>query len=125
MISFDPLLGYLFIQKSCSTQCYNGCPNIVDLYSSLAVGEERYIFISSLVGLSVEYGILPLVTNFAAHTQLQVATTHALVCAQAHTHTYARIQIGRVGLPHQHSFFIIFRINVFILYIIIKSLILR
>ncbi|GJT58529.1 putative PAR1 protein [Tanacetum coccineum] len=39
-ISSDSLLESKFTQKLCSTQCYNGCPNIVDLYFNLAAGEE-------------------------------------------------------------------------------------
>ncbi|MFS7893847.1 hypothetical protein Hanom_Chr00s107519g01806361 [Helianthus anomalus] len=31
------------MQKLCTTQCYNGCPNIVDLYVNLAVGEGVYL----------------------------------------------------------------------------------
>ncbi|CAH1439006.1 unnamed protein product [Lactuca virosa] len=31
------------MQKLCSTQCHNGCPNIVDLYNNLAVGEGVYL----------------------------------------------------------------------------------
>ncbi|KAL8210874.1 hypothetical protein R6Q57_005311 [Mikania cordata] len=42
-ISSDSLLDSRFVQKLCSVQCYNGCPNIVDLYFSLAVGEGVYL----------------------------------------------------------------------------------
>ena len=38
-ISSDSLLECGFTRKLCSTQCYNGCPNIVDLYFNLAAGE--------------------------------------------------------------------------------------
>ncbi|KAJ0681137.1 hypothetical protein HanPI659440_Chr16g0632361 [Helianthus annuus] len=42
-ISSDSLLDSRFMQKLCTTQCYNGCPNIVDLYFNLAVGEGVYL----------------------------------------------------------------------------------
>ncbi|GJT76825.1 retrovirus-related pol polyprotein from transposon TNT 1-94 [Tanacetum coccineum] len=40
-ISSDSLLESKFTQKLCSTQCYDGCPNIVDLYFNLAAGEVQ------------------------------------------------------------------------------------
>ncbi|KAJ0732811.1 hypothetical protein HanOQP8_Chr07g0267261 [Helianthus annuus] len=43
-ISSDSLLDSNFMQKLCSTQCYTGCPNIVDLYFNLAVGEGKLVF---------------------------------------------------------------------------------
>ncbi|KAI3808808.1 hypothetical protein L1987_24769 [Smallanthus sonchifolius] len=42
-VSSDSLLDSRFMQKLCSTQCYNGCLNIVDLYFNLAVGEGVYL----------------------------------------------------------------------------------
>ncbi|GAA0157592.1 hypothetical protein LIER_14829 [Lithospermum erythrorhizon] len=42
-ISSDSLLDPRFIQKLCSPQCYNSCPNIVDLYFNLAAGEGVYL----------------------------------------------------------------------------------
>ncbi|KAK3017603.1 hypothetical protein RJ639_004837 [Escallonia herrerae] len=39
----DSLLDHHFMQKLCSLQCYGSCPNIVDLYFSLAAGEEVYL----------------------------------------------------------------------------------
>ena len=38
-ISSDSLLECGFTHKLCSSQCYNSCPNIVDLYFNLAAGE--------------------------------------------------------------------------------------
>ncbi|KAJ8572844.1 hypothetical protein K7X08_009355 [Anisodus acutangulus] len=38
-LSSDALLDSKFIAKLCSHQCYNNCPNIVDLYSNLASAE--------------------------------------------------------------------------------------
>ncbi|XP_016432579.1 uncharacterized protein LOC107759211 [Nicotiana tabacum] len=38
-LSSDSLLDPKFIAKICSAQCYNNCPNIVDLYSNLASAE--------------------------------------------------------------------------------------
>ncbi|XP_060219271.1 uncharacterized protein LOC132645988 isoform X3 [Lycium barbarum] len=38
-LSSDSLLDSKFISKLCSHQCYNNCPNIVDLYSNLASAE--------------------------------------------------------------------------------------
>lgn len=40
-ISSDSLLESGFTQKLCSAQCYNVCPNIVDLYFNLAAGEGK------------------------------------------------------------------------------------
>ena len=42
-ISSDTLLEPGFTQKLCSAQCYNGCPNIVDLYFNLAAGEGNLL----------------------------------------------------------------------------------
>ncbi|KAJ0968107.1 hypothetical protein J5N97_025024 [Dioscorea zingiberensis] len=42
-ISSDSLLETHFTQKLCSPQCYNACPNIVDLYFNLAAGEGRFL----------------------------------------------------------------------------------
>ncbi|XP_062152754.1 uncharacterized protein LOC133861069 [Alnus glutinosa] len=42
-ISSDSLLESLFTQKLCSPQCYQGCPNIVDLYFNLAAGEGVFL----------------------------------------------------------------------------------
>ncbi|KAL2334714.1 hypothetical protein Fmac_015927 [Flemingia macrophylla] len=38
-ISSDSLLETRFTQNLCSPQCYQNCPNIVDLYFNLAAGE--------------------------------------------------------------------------------------
>ena len=38
-ISSDSLLESHFTHKLCSTKCYDGCPNVVDLYFNLAAGE--------------------------------------------------------------------------------------
>ncbi|KAJ9539642.1 hypothetical protein OSB04_026148 [Centaurea solstitialis] len=42
-ISSDSLLESQFTRKLCSTRCYDGCPNIVDLYFNLALGEGVYL----------------------------------------------------------------------------------
>ena len=42
-ISSDSLLESHFTQKLCSPQCYDSCPNIVDLYFNLAAGEGNFI----------------------------------------------------------------------------------
>lgn len=42
-ISSDSLLEPGFIQKLCSRQCYQNCPNIVDLYFNLAAGEGVFL----------------------------------------------------------------------------------
>ncbi|XP_052186751.1 uncharacterized protein LOC127797688 isoform X2 [Diospyros lotus] len=42
-ISSDSLLEADFRQKLCSPQCYGGCPNIVDLYFSLAAAEGIFL----------------------------------------------------------------------------------
>ncbi|KAF7147004.1 hypothetical protein RHSIM_Rhsim03G0186700 [Rhododendron simsii] len=42
-ISSDSLLEAHFLQKLCSTQCYNSCPNIVDLYFNLAAASASSI----------------------------------------------------------------------------------
>ncbi|KAK4717725.1 hypothetical protein R3W88_016063 [Solanum pinnatisectum] len=42
-ISSDSLLESTFTSKLCSQQCYQKCPNIVDLYYNLALGEGVYL----------------------------------------------------------------------------------
>ncbi|KAL9240457.1 hypothetical protein vseg_014674 [Gypsophila vaccaria] len=42
-ISSDALLESRFTQKLCSPQCYQNCPNVVDLYFNLAAGEGVYL----------------------------------------------------------------------------------
>lgn len=42
-ISSDSLLESQFIRKLCSHQCYNNCPNVVDLYFNLAAGEGVFL----------------------------------------------------------------------------------
>ncbi|KAK4796398.1 hypothetical protein SAY86_028724 [Trapa natans] len=42
-ISSDALLEPRFTAKLCSSNCYNGCPNIVDLYFNLAAGEGVFL----------------------------------------------------------------------------------
>ncbi|XP_057526784.1 uncharacterized protein LOC130805946 [Amaranthus tricolor] len=42
-ISSDSLLESRFTQKLCSPQCYQRCPNVVDLYFNLAAGEGVYL----------------------------------------------------------------------------------
>ncbi|KAL4384574.1 hypothetical protein GQ457_15G002200 [Hibiscus cannabinus] len=42
-ISSDSLLESRFTEMLCSPQCYNGCPNIVDLYFNLAAGEGVFL----------------------------------------------------------------------------------
>ena len=41
-ISSDSLLDSRFTQNLCSPQCYQACPNVVDLYFNLAAGEGIY-----------------------------------------------------------------------------------
>lgn len=48
-ISSDSLLESRFTQKLCSPQCYQRCPNVVDLYFNLAAGEGNMH--SSLIGV--------------------------------------------------------------------------
>ncbi|XP_029125261.1 uncharacterized protein LOC114915155 [Cajanus cajan] len=42
-ISSDSLLETRFTQNLCSPQCYQSCPNIVDLYFNLAAGEGAFL----------------------------------------------------------------------------------
>ncbi|KAI3806446.1 hypothetical protein L1987_22351 [Smallanthus sonchifolius] len=42
-ISSDSLLEPRFIARICSGSCYNNCPNIVDLYHNLAIGEGVFL----------------------------------------------------------------------------------
>ncbi|KAI3425403.1 uncharacterized protein J3R85_010319 [Psidium guajava] len=42
-VSSDSLLEPRFTQKLCSSGCYENCPNIVDLYFSLAAGEGVFL----------------------------------------------------------------------------------
>lgn len=41
-ISSDSLLQPQFTAKLCSDACYQNCPNIVDLYFNLALGEGKF-----------------------------------------------------------------------------------
>uniref|UniRef100_A0A7N0U6B4 PAR1 protein n=1 Tax=Kalanchoe fedtschenkoi TaxID=63787 RepID=A0A7N0U6B4_KALFE len=51
-ISSDSLLESSFTGKLCSPQCYQNCPNVVDLYFNLAAGEG--VFLPKLCEGSVE-----------------------------------------------------------------------
>ncbi|XP_019179697.1 PREDICTED: uncharacterized protein LOC109174910 [Ipomoea nil] len=42
-MSSDGLLDPTFTAKLCSPKCYNNCPNIVDLYFSMAAAEGAYL----------------------------------------------------------------------------------
>ncbi|XP_057950867.1 uncharacterized protein LOC131145685 [Malania oleifera] len=42
-ISSDSLLESRFTHKLCSSECYQSCPNIVDLYFNLAAGEGVFL----------------------------------------------------------------------------------
>ncbi|XP_022863023.1 uncharacterized protein LOC111383176, partial [Olea europaea var. sylvestris] len=42
-ISSDTFLDSQFTAKLCSPQCYQNCPNIVDLYYNLALGEGAFL----------------------------------------------------------------------------------
>ncbi|MQL94337.1 hypothetical protein Taro_026991 [Colocasia esculenta] len=42
-ISSDSLLESRFTEKLCSPRCYQGCPNVVDLYFNLAAGEGVFL----------------------------------------------------------------------------------
>ncbi|KAL9404434.1 hypothetical protein Peur_001406 [Populus x canadensis] len=42
-VSSDTLLQPQFLAKLCSDECYQACPNIVDLYSNMALGEGTYL----------------------------------------------------------------------------------
>ncbi|GKU89321.1 hypothetical protein SLEP1_g3474 [Rubroshorea leprosula] len=42
-ISSDSLLESHFTEKLCSPQCYDSCPNVVDLYFNLAAGEGVFL----------------------------------------------------------------------------------
>ncbi|KAJ8771389.1 hypothetical protein K2173_026566 [Erythroxylum novogranatense] len=42
-ISSDSLLESRFTQQLCSHQCYDSCPNVVDLYFNLAAGEGVFL----------------------------------------------------------------------------------
>lgn len=46
-ISTDSLLESTFTRKLCSPQCYDNCPNVVDLHFNLAAGEGNYIYTTS------------------------------------------------------------------------------
>ncbi|KDP22273.1 hypothetical protein JCGZ_26104 [Jatropha curcas] len=42
-ISSDSLLDSCFTKHLCSSECYNSCPNVVDLYFNLAAGEGVFL----------------------------------------------------------------------------------
>lgn len=44
-ISSDALLETRFITQLCSPQCYQNCPNVVDLYYNLALAEGESYFL--------------------------------------------------------------------------------
>uniref|UniRef100_A0A5B6ZPW7 PAR1 protein n=1 Tax=Davidia involucrata TaxID=16924 RepID=A0A5B6ZPW7_DAVIN len=58
-ISSDSLLESHFTQKLCSSQCYDSCPNIVDLYFNLAAGEGVFLpkLCEALQGANVRRGM--------------------------------------------------------------------
>lgn len=45
-ISSDSLLESRFTDMLCSPQCYNGCPNVIDLYFNLAAGEGNILVLT-------------------------------------------------------------------------------
>ncbi|KAM1898371.1 hypothetical protein ACFX14_032733 [Malus domestica] len=45
-ISSDTLLDPRVLNKLCSTACYHKCPNIIELYFNMAVGEESILALS-------------------------------------------------------------------------------
>ncbi|XP_020693459.1 uncharacterized protein LOC110107524 [Dendrobium catenatum] len=42
-ISSDSLLNRRFMERLCSSECFLNCPNIVDLYFSIAAGEGAFL----------------------------------------------------------------------------------
>lgn len=68
-ISSDSLLETQFIAKLCSPACYQNCPNIVDLYYNLALGEGDHILsvhnylMNKLFTLTTNYQYLRLSLN--------------------------------------------------------------
>lgn len=55
-ISSDSLMESQLTAKLCSQDCYNNCPNIVDLYFNLAAGEGNYDF--KLISFDHKYSLL-------------------------------------------------------------------
>ncbi|KAL0927202.1 hypothetical protein M5K25_001365 [Dendrobium thyrsiflorum] len=51
-ISSDLLLDGRFISRLCSPECYQSCPNVVDLYFNLAAGEG--VFLPNLCAVKAE-----------------------------------------------------------------------
>ncbi|XP_057952061.1 uncharacterized protein LOC131146458 [Malania oleifera] len=54
-ISSDSLLESRFTHKLCSSECYQSCPNIVDLYFNLAAGEG--VFLPKLCEAQITSGV--------------------------------------------------------------------
>ncbi|XP_057951723.1 uncharacterized protein LOC131146267 [Malania oleifera] len=54
-ISSDSLLESRFTHKLCSSECYQSCPNIVDLYFNLAAGEG--VFLPKLCEAQMSTGV--------------------------------------------------------------------
>lgn len=64
-ISSDSLMEPHFIAKLCSPACYENCPNIVDLYYNLALGEGDFLTLpSSSTHYNVNLYIIPFQFSF-------------------------------------------------------------
>lgn len=50
-LSTDLLLDSHFADMFCSAECLNNCPNLIDLYISLAAGEGKALSLTSLSSL--------------------------------------------------------------------------
>ena len=69
-ISSDALLEPHFTSKLCSPTCYQNCPNILDLYSNLALGEGKFLALNLLhkdffIFFKLNYEFLPLYESAA------------------------------------------------------------
>ncbi|KAI3678230.1 hypothetical protein L6452_37515 [Arctium lappa] len=85
-ISSDSLINQRFLAKICSSSCYENCPNIVDLYHNLAIGEG--VFLSNLCDVQrtmPRRAMSQLLSSGAASGPISAANDHVTPVAEAPT----------------------------------------
>ncbi|KAM0044930.1 hypothetical protein Hdeb2414_s0010g00358891 [Helianthus debilis subsp. tardiflorus] len=70
-ISSDSLLEPHFLARLCSDSCYKNCPNIVDLYHNLAIGEG--VFLANLCEVNSSKMPRRVMTTVAADGPISMA----------------------------------------------------
>ncbi|XP_041007952.1 uncharacterized protein LOC121252412 [Juglans microcarpa x Juglans regia] len=85
-ISSDFLLESRFTEKLCSPLCYDGCPNVVDLYFNLAAGEGVFLPRFCEVESNPRRGAFEILSSgfvAAGHVHEHVESTDAPIAAPA------------------------------------------